>query len=149
MKLSKTFLYDQNTFYESFMRDLLTAQREIIIESPFITERRMNILLPIFAKMRRRNVRIIVNTRHPNEHEDDYYYQALDAIAAMQEMGIVVLYTAGHHRKLAIIDRCITYEGSLNILSFSDSCEIMRKIVSEKVAKELLKFIAISRYIKE
>lgn len=143
-----TTLYDQSTFYKAFERDLLSAQQEVIIESPFITERRMNVLLPIFIKMRRRNIRVVVNTRDPIEHDGDYYYQALDAVAMMQDLGIVVLYTAGLHRKLAIIDRHIAYEGSLNILSFSDSCEIMRKMVSETIALQLCKFIAIDRYIR-
>ncbi len=143
-----TTLYDQSTFYKAFECDLLSAQQEVIIESPFITERRMNVLLPIFTKMRRRNVRIIVNTRNPQEHDGDYYYQALNAVVAMQDLGIIVLYTTGHHRKLAIIDRRIAYEGSLNILSFSDSCEIMRKMVSETIAMQLCKFIAIDRYIR-
>jgi phosphatidylserine/phosphatidylglycerophosphate/cardiolipin synthase-like enzyme len=143
-----TALYDQSTFYKTFERDLLSAQQEVIIESPFITEKRMNVLLPIFIKMRRRNIRIIVNTRNPDEHDGDYYYQALNAVSAMQDLGIIVLYTSGHHRKLAIIDRKIVYEGSLNILSFSDSCEIMRKIASETIAMQLCKFIAIDRYIR-
>lgn len=143
-----TALYDQDTFYKAFERDLLSAQQEAIIESPFITEKRMNVLLPIFIKMRRRNVRVVVNTRNPNEHDGDYYYQAINAVSAMQDLGIIVLYTSGHHRKLAIIDRKIVYEGSLNILSFSDSCEIMRKMVSETIAMQLCKFIAIDRYIR-
>ena len=143
-----TALYDQNTFYKAFERDLLSAQQEVIIESPFITEKRMNVLLPIFIKMRRRNIRIIVNTRNPDEHDGDYYYQALNAVSAMQDLGIIVLYTSGHHRKLAIIDRKIVYEGSLNILSFTDSCEIMRKIVSETIAMQLCKFIAVDRHIR-
>lgn len=146
--LDSTALYDQNTFYKSFERDLLSAQQEVIIESPFITEKRMNVLLPIFIKMRRRNIKVIVNTRDPIEHDGGYYYQALDAVATMQGLGIIVLYTAGLHRKLAIIDRRIAYEGSLNILSFSDSCEIMRKMVSETIAMQLCRFIAIDRYIR-
>lgn len=143
-----TALYDQNTFYKAFERDLLSAQQEVIIESPFITEKRMNVLLPIFIKMRRRNVKVVVNTRDPNEHDGDYYYQALNAVSAMQDLGIIVLYTSGHHRKLAIIDRKTVYEGSLNILSFTDSCEIMRKMVSETIATQLCKFIAIDRHIR-
>lgn len=141
-------LFDQNNFDKAFIRDLLTCRQEVIIESPFITRRRLDTLLPTFNKLRRRNVRIIVNTKDPIEHDGDYYYQAMDAVSMMQEIGITVLYTTGHHRKLAILDRKIVYEGSLNILSFSDSCEIMRKIASEDVAEELCKFIAIDRYLR-
>lgn len=146
---SSSPLYDQDTFYKPFIRNLFSSKQEVIIESPFITKKRMDALLPVFEKLRRRGVRIIINTRNPVEHDGNYYYQAVDAITSMQSIGITVLYTVGHHRKLAIIDRKIIYEGSLNILSFNDSCEIMRKITSDRAAKELIKFIAIDRHIKE
>lgn len=144
-----TALYDQNTFYEALERDLWRCQSELVIESPFITMRRMNELLPIFAKLRRRNVNIIINTRNPTEHEGNYRTQAQDAVYALQELGINVLYTVKHHRKLVIIDRHVIYEGSLNILSYTDSCEIMRKIVSDIVANDLYKYLGLHRYNKE
>lgn len=143
-----TSLFDQNTFYAALENDLRRRQRELIIESPFITASRINVLLPIFEKMCRRNVKIIINTRDPIEHEGDYVRQAQEAVMILQGMGITVLYTAKHHRKLAIIDRHVTYEGSLNILSFSDSCEIMRKIVSADVALQMRKFIGVDRYTR-
>ncbi len=141
-------LYDQTMFYKQFERDLRHARTEVIIESPFITARRMTTLLPIFAKLRRHGVSIIINTRDPIEHDGDYYYQALDAVAVMQKMDITVLYTVGHHHKLAIIDREVFYEGSLNIMSFSNSCEIMRRVVSTVEANKLLKFIGINKYAR-
>lgn len=36
----------------------------------------------------------------------------------LQQLGIEVLITGGHHRKLAIIDRQILYKGSLNMIRF-------------------------------
>jgi hypothetical protein len=144
-----TSLFDQNTFYAALENDLRRCQRELVIESPFITASRINVLLPIFEKMCRRNVKIIINTRNPIEHEGDYVRQAQEAVTILQEMGATVLYTTKHHRKLAIIDRYVTYEGSLNILSFSDSCEIMRRIVSDVVANDLYKYLGLHRYNKE
>lgn len=146
--MENSSLYDQNTFYKQFECDLTHAKYEVIIESPFITARRMTTLLPILENLRQRGVSIIINTRNPIEHDDNYHHQAFEAIAVMQEMGITVLYTVGHHRKLAIIDRKVFYEGSLNIMSFSDSCEIMRRVVSPVEANKLLKFIGITKYAR-
>lgn len=64
----------------------------------------------------------MVNARNPEEHHKEYIIQAEDAVAAMQEIDVKVLYTVKHHRKLAIVDREILWEGSLNILSQGDSC---------------------------
>lgn len=141
INLLSSELYDQDTFYKAFIQDLHHCQHELIIESPFITTKRMNMLLPIFAKLRRHNVHIAINTRNPDEHDHNYRMQACYAVTDMQDLGIEVFYTVKHHRKLAIIDKQIIWEGSLNILSFNNSCEIMRKITSVMMAKQLLSFL--------
>jgi phosphatidylserine/phosphatidylglycerophosphate/cardiolipin synthase-like enzyme len=141
-------LYDQNSFYASFRHDLRNCAKELIIESPFITRRRVRSLLPILKDLRNHGVHIVINTRSPAEHEGIYQEQAIEAVALFHKLDIVVLYTGGHHRKLAIIDRTITWEGSLNILSHNDSCEIMRRLYSPSLAEELIGFIKLNTYTK-
>ena len=87
-----------------------------------------------------------VNTRHPEEHDGVYINQAYDAVAGMQILGVRVLYTVKHHRKIAIIDDTL-WEGSLNILSQNDSCEIMRRSVSSELVKQMADFVGASRYV--
>lgn len=65
----------------------------------------------------------------------------------MQEKDVLVLYTGKLHRKLAIIDNEIMWEGSLNILSQNDSCEIMRRIVSDVLARQTIEFVGIDRFM--
>lgn len=144
-ELCRSQLYDNKTFYKKFMGDLRHAKQQLYIESPFITTKRMRELLPVFEKLRKRNVRIIVNTRNPDEHEGEYVGQAYDAVIAMQKLDIEVLYTVKLHRKLAIIDDDILWEGSLNILSQNNSCEIMRRSESKQLVKQMMDFIELSR----
>ena len=140
-------LYDNETFYTVFTKDLQRARDTVIIESPFITTRRMDEIMPVLTSIRRRNVSITVNTRNPDEHNTDYEIQALAAIDMLQHMGVKVLYTVKHHRKLAIIDSEILWEGSLNILSQNDSCEIMRRSVSCRLSQEMQAFIGAKRWL--
>lgn len=134
--LTSSKLYDQTTFYKAFLRDLRNAKSRVIIESPFITEKRMKLLFPALRLLRHKGVRIIVNTKPLEEHTFPYQNQAIQAIGVMQDLGIEVLRTVGHHRKLAIIDNDILWEGSLNILSQNDSCELMRRICSNEDVKK-------------
>ena len=143
--MNNSVLFDNNTFYRAFERDLRRARQSVIIESPFITRRRMEHLLPLLMKLRHKGVRIVVNTRNPEDHNEEYAIQAEDAVAAMQDIGIKVLYTVKHHRKLAIIDEEVLWEGSLNILSQGDSCEIMRRTVSDGLARQMLHFTKLDR----
>ncbi len=108
----------------------------------------MNDLLPIFRKLRKRGVSIVINTRDPHEHDAEYEYQATLAVYEMQKIGITVLYTGTLHRKLAIIDSEILWEGILNIFSQNDSCEIMRRVESEYLSKQMIEFIGLVKYIR-
>jgi hypothetical protein len=118
-------LYDSPTFYRTFERDLSLCRQEALIESPFITVRRLETLLPSLRRLTARGIKVTVNTKPLQEHEDYLYFEAQKGIAMLQNIGVEVLYTGGHHRKLAIFDRQILWEGSLNILSQNDSCEII------------------------
>jgi len=140
-------LYDHTTFYKAFEKDLKRAHYSVLIESPFITEKRMNELLPLLSLLRYRGIQTIVNTRSPVEHEVEYRRQAALAVSDMLNLGVIVLYTGKHHRKLAIIDSEILWEGSLNILSQSDSCEIMRRTKSRQLATEMVCFIRASQWL--
>ena len=143
-------LYDDSTFFAQFARDLRQCRHEVIIESPFATGRRVRQLMPILQILRASNVRVVVNTRNPEEHTDRYMRdESRQVMPRLQQLGVYVLYTTGHHRKLAILDRKILYEGSLNILSQHNSCEVMRRIESPKLAWEMARFIKIDKFMRE
>ena len=69
--MNNSKLFDNNTFYKAFERDLRRAKQSVIIESPFVTSRRMEHLLPRLIKLRHKGVRVVVNTRDPEEHNEE------------------------------------------------------------------------------
>ena len=145
-RLNSPELYNQTTFYKAFLRDLKKAKTLVIIENPFITEKRMKLPYPTLRSLRRKGVRIIVNTKPLEEHNLSYQRQAIQAICIMQDLGIEVLRTVGHHRKLAIIDGDLLWEGSLDIISQNDSCEVMRRIKSVVAVREMVIFTKIKKW---
>jgi phosphatidylserine/phosphatidylglycerophosphate/cardiolipin synthase-like enzyme len=146
-ELGVASLFDQSTFYPAFQKTIRACQQELIIESPFITMKRIDLFLPEFRRLQQRGVKIIVNTRPPEEHGEYLRPQAEEAIELLLGMGVEILFTGGHHRKLAIVDRKVLWEGSLNILSQNDSCEVMRRTESKEQALEMINFIGISKFI--
>ncbi len=145
--LAQSKLFDEQTFYPAFMKDIENCKRELIIECPFITHKRMNALYPSFRRLTKRGVRVVINTRDPVEHDSPMDSVANDVIEVLQVIGVSVLFTGNHHRKLAIIDSHILYEGSLNILSQNDSCEVMRRIESDMLAKQMIGFVKLRRLL--
>lgn len=146
--LASSILYDESTFYNHFTQDLLDAKEEVIIESPFITTKRMRELRPIFKRLINKGVKVYVITRDPKEHSEEYEVQSEDEIRYCEVLGVQVLLCVGnHHRKLALLDRKVLWEGSLNILSQTHSREIMRRIDSKKLSEEMFEFLKLGQWI--
>jgi HKD family nuclease len=141
-------LFDEKTFYEQFIKDLRHCKKEVIIESPFISSRRISLLMEIFQKLVDRKIKLYILTRNPQDHESDMRLQAESAIRELESMGIqVIINTDNSHRKLAILDQFILWEGSLNILSQTNSREYMRRIKSKIHSQESFKFINLDKYV--
>jgi phosphatidylserine/phosphatidylglycerophosphate/cardiolipin synthase-like enzyme len=140
-------LFDNDTFDRAFLKDIYSCRDTLLIESPFIRLNRVLDLIPVFEKLQRKGVKVVINTRPPEEHDYEYEQQANEAIALLQSVNVEVLFTVKHHRKIAIIDRETFWEGSLNILSYYDSCEIMRRTVSANEAESLIRFIGLNKYL--
>lgn len=131
-----------------FLRDLEKCTEELIIESPYITTERMRTFDRLFEKLLKKGVKIYIMTRDPREHEEFMEQQSEDAINWCEVMGIQVLLCLGnHHRKLAIIDRKVLWEGSLNILSQTHSREIMRRIENKELTMEMFNFLKLSKFL--
>ncbi len=146
--LATSQLHDEHTFYQKFLQDLGDCQKEVIIESPYITSERMRTFDRSFKILLDRGVKIYIFTRDPKEHDEFMEPQSETAIKWCEVMGIQVLLCVGnHHRKLAILDRKILWEGSLNILSQTYSREIMRRIQGQEFAREMFNFLKLQRFL--
>ena len=139
---STSSLFNEKTFYGQFLKDLEMAQKEVIIECPYLTASRMEMFYPVFQRLLSKKIKIRIITRDPSDHDDEYMrHQAANEILRSKDMGVSITLLKGyHHRKLAIIDQKILWEGSLNILSQNNSKEIMRRTESEEQSTQVIKF---------
>lgn len=146
--MNNSSLYDETTFYHQFTKDLLRCSSEVVVESPFITSERIKTLFPYFQILIEKGVRVYIFTRDPREHNELMEPQSEAEIKRFEKLGVqVLLCTGNHHRKLALLDREIVWEGSLNILSQSRSREIMRRIEDQEQANEMFEFLQYSKFL--
>lgn len=116
------------------------CRNELIIESAFVTSKRVATLLPTIKRLKKKGVRVVVNTRNPEEGDNCIRADSRKALALLQYEGVQVIFTENQHRKTAVVDRNILWEGSLNILSQNQSKEMMRRTESIKLAQYALRF---------
>jgi hypothetical protein len=141
-------LFDESDFYPNYIRDILDAESEVIISSPFITTSRSEKFVPIFSHLLKKGVRIFVITRPSDEHKDAMREQSLAELKRYEKMGIVVIPLQGNiHQKFSIIDRDIMWEGSLNILSQRDSKEVMRRYHGKNAVDQYVAFMRLDKNI--
>jgi phosphatidylserine/phosphatidylglycerophosphate/cardiolipin synthase-like enzyme len=140
-------LYDEQTFYRAFIHDLKSAKNEVIIESPYMTTSRLLVLEPVLKKLIKKGVKVRVNTRFPGHHDEFLKIQAWIVSKRLKEMGFKVrFFNDYHHRKITVLDDRILWEGSLNIMSQSNSREIMRRIESEELTSQMIRFLGLKRF---
>ncbi len=147
-ELVSASLFNEQTFYPAFLKDLSKCGAELLIESPFVTSRRLAKLLPSLQKLKSRRVKVALITRDPLSCNDEKSrLDTLKAIAQLQRIGVQVVFSDGLHRKIAILDRKILYEGSLNIMSQSNSKEVMRRIESVKMCWQMIGFTGLDKLL--
>lgn len=149
-KIQKGNLFNEKTFYPTFIKDMLGAKKEIVIYSPFVSKFRSEFFKRTLVELRRRNIPVFIFTRPLEEHDYLMRAEISCALKDYEESGAQITYLSGFvHEKLAIIDREILWEGSLNILSQRESREIMRRISDETSAQEILSYLGLDKKLAE
>ena len=144
--VNESSLYDEHGFYSAFSKDIKSASHRVIIESPYITTRRAKEFADLLSRLNKR-LKVTIYTRNPYHHDGVLIHESLEGIALLKEAGIYVKTCDDfRHRKVAIIDNTILWEGSLNMLSQNGSREMMRRFKSSELVSEMEKFLGIKWY---
>lgn len=140
--LLSSAIVDEHGFYGKFSKDIRVASSWIIIESPYVTSRRAREISPLLSSAVKRGVKVLIYTRNPYHHDGILISESLKGIGILREAGVVVIACNDmRHRKLAMIDGYILWEGSLNMLSQNGSKEVMRRIVSKDLCQQMMRLI--------
>lgn len=132
-------LYTEKNFWGKFLRDIKATQRQLIIYSPFLTLNRSGRLMDYFQSMVGRGIKLRVYTRPSNDQDGHMADQSESVIKKMKEIGVQITEISKMHQKIALIDKSIAWEGSLNILSHRDTGEQMRRFVGDSCIEEIIK----------
>jgi superfamily I DNA and/or RNA helicase/ssDNA-binding Zn-finger/Zn-ribbon topoisomerase 1 len=134
-------VFSERNFYPVFFHDLQSAQKEVIIFSPFVSIRRSSQFVELFRILSNRGIKIRLFTRPPAEQTGNMSIDAAHVLEHMKSIGVEVTERKRLHEKIGIIDRSIAWEGSLNILSHRDSSEQMRRLPFATTANELIRLL--------
>ena len=131
-------IFDSSSFLPIFTADLLAAKREIIIVSPFLTQKRVSMMLNTFEDCKLSGAKVTVVTRPTEDYADKDQNRVSGIIGFLCEKGITVIEKSKIHQKFAIIDERVVWYGSINLLSFGSAEESIMRLDSASIAGELM-----------
>jgi len=144
---SDRIVVTQADFYRILSADFSHANNRIVLYSPFITQDRTTFLLPQLQAAAERNISIFVLTKSYSERSKSELQQYRKLETQLSEIGAVVIHKLRMHEKLVFIDNDITWSGSLNPLSFSNTQEIMERRKSVSVLQDYFKILRLEELL--
>ncbi|NVN92082.1 MAG: DEAD/DEAH box helicase family protein [Desulfuromonadales bacterium] len=138
---SVDIIFDKSNFLPVYSNDILSAEREILIVSPFITKRRTVQMMQNLEIALRNKVRVIVVTRPVEDFGEKEPVALQGTLAILRDAGVSVAFRPNIHQKFALIDQRIVWYGSINLLSFGSAEESIMRLDSPNIAGELLKSV--------
>ncbi|MBI2486338.1 MAG: AAA family ATPase [Deltaproteobacteria bacterium] len=144
---SDRIVVTQADFYRVLSTDFSRATNRIVIYSPFITQDRVAFLLPQMQAAASRGITIFILTKSHSERSKTELnlYRKLEN--QLSEIGAVIIHKLRMHEKLVFIDDNITWSGSLNPLSFSNTQEIMERRKSSSVLQDYFKILRLEELL--
>lgn len=122
-------VFNESNFYQTFLKDVRNAKALVVLQSPFITQKRWSQLSSDFRSCVDRHVCVCVFVQ---DQGDSAEFQ--NCLLHLRKAGVHVNVRPSIHEKVAIIDERVLWDGSLNVLSHRNTCERMSRIVSREMA---------------
>jgi superfamily II DNA or RNA helicase len=135
-------IFDKNNFLPIYSNDIISARREILIVSPFVTRKRTLQMTQNLRTAIANSVRVVIVTRPSEDYKGKDISSWRETIEWLKDAGANFLLKPNIHQKFAVIDQKIVWYGSINLLSFGSAEESIMRLESPNIANELIKSIS-------
>lgn len=135
-------IFNKQSFMPVFSNDLISAEREIIIVSPFITKKGVLHMLEYLHAALEKKVKVVVVTRPKEDFKGKNLAGLVEALERLKKEKISLVFRSNIHQKFAVMDQKLVWYGSIDLLSFGSSEESIMRLESPNVAHELIKYIS-------
>ncbi len=134
-------IFDKDNFLPVFNQDINTAEKEILIVSPFVRKMRTLQMTKHLKVVLEKNVRILVVTRPKEDFKPKDHATIQRTLNLLTDCGADVVFKSNIHQKFAVMDQKVVWYGSINLLSYGSAQESIMRIESANIANELVKSI--------
>lgn len=137
-KQTANAIFDGENYFEVYKRDLIEADKNIIISSPAISGAKVYELINLLHDKQMAGIEVTIVTWEPDSYGfgDAGFWMQLHE--EMRQAGFYMKTVEDTCEHFAIIDQEIVWYGSMNLLANSKIDDSMMRVESAKVALELM-----------
>ena len=138
IKQTANAIFDSENYYEVYRKDLLQADKNIIISSPVISGAKVYELISLLRDKQVAGIEITIVTWEPDSYGfgDAAYWMQLHE--ELRQAGFYIKTVEESCEHFAIMDQEIVWYGSMNLLAKSNADDSMMRVQSKKIAMELM-----------
>ena len=131
-------IYDGDNYAENYHKDLLDANKNIIISSPAISGTKVYELINLLKEKQLSGVQITIVTWAPDSYGfgDASYWMQLHE--EMRKAGFYIKTVEESCERFAVIDQEVVWYGNINLLAKDKVDDSIMRILSKEIASELM-----------
>ena len=136
-KQTTNAIFDSENYYEVYRKDLLQADKNIIISSPVISGAKVYELISLLSDKQLAGVEITIVTWEPDSYGfgDAAFWMQLHE--EMRQAGFYIKTVEESCEHFAIMDQEIVWYGSMNLLAKNNADDSMMRVQSKKIEMDL------------
>ena len=142
--ITPDLIYDGRTFYPIYLADVASAEKEILIVSPFMRKNRITQIVKALAPKIVNGIAVTVVTRPPEDFKENERKTVEQNAMLLESCGVRVRYKSDFHQKFTILDSQTVWYGSVNFLSFGAHDESIMRFLNAEIAGALIDTVTIS-----
>lgn len=137
-KQNTNAIFGIDTYEKVYERDLLEANKEIIISSPGLNRAKVNSFVRLIKQKQEDGVKVTVVTLNPEGYPEEKIEDTKALVQIIENCGIKVRVQEHMHEHFAIVDDEIVWYGSMNLLSQAKIDDNLMRVKNRDAAQELL-----------
>lgn len=131
-------LYTNTSFLTFFSKDITAINKEIILVSPYITQKWLISMLEILKTAMLNGVIATIITRPHSDYQEKDHLRISKSLAIIRQSNINLMLKPNIHQKFAVLDQKIVWYGSVDLLSYGTTEASIMRLDSPEIAHELL-----------
>jgi superfamily II DNA or RNA helicase len=140
-KQAANAIYDSGNYEDVFEQDLIEAEKQIIVSSPYITKDKIDRFIYLVKGRQEVGCKVTVITTEPQNLSFGSSDFCQELIRTMEESGIKVVLKEEVIEHFAIMGDDLVWHGGMNLLGKKDAWDNLMRIKSAQVAAELMEMV--------